>query len=106
MRRGIAVSPGVSIGTAYCINQIFVNPDTRRLEENQVRDELARFDSAREKTIADLRVLQKKVSAQVGEKEAAIFRVHETILHDPAFTAKVRAWIVGDRQTAAASLHQ
>ena len=106
MRKGIAVSPGVTIGTAYCIQEIFVNPDTRRLEESEVRDELARFDDARNAATLDLRALQKKVSTQVGEKEAEIFRVHEMILHDPAFTAKVRAWIAGDRLTAAGALHQ
>jgi hypothetical protein len=34
------------VGTAYCIHEIFVDPDTRRLEADQVRDELARFDRA------------------------------------------------------------
>jgi phosphoenolpyruvate-protein phosphotransferase (PTS system enzyme I) len=106
MRKGIAVSPGVSIGTAYCIQEIFVNPDTSRLAENEVRDELARFDAARNSAAADLRALQKKVSSQVGEKEAEIFRAHEMILHDPAFTAKVRAWIAGDRLNAPAALHE
>lgn len=106
MRKGIAVSPGVSIGTAYCIQEIFVNPDNSRLAENEVRDELARFDCARNAAAADLRALQKKVSSQVGEKEAEIFRAHEMILHDPAFTAKVRAWIAGDRLNAPAALHQ
>ena len=106
MRKGIAVSPGVSIGTAYCIHQIFVDPDTRRLEESEVRDELARFDDARDKAEHDLRALQRKVSTQVGDKEAEIFRVHEMILRDPAFTAKARAWIAGDKLTAAGALHQ
>ncbi len=94
------------MGTAYCIHEIYVNPDTRRLEEAQVRAELARFDRAREATVADLRALQRKVSQQVGEREAAIFAVHETILHDPAFTAKIRAWIADDCITAPAAVHQ
>ena len=106
MRRGIGVSPGVSVGAAYCIHEIYVNPETHRLEENQVRDELDRFDRARSATVADLRALQKKVSQQVGPREAAIFSVHETILHDPAFTAKIRAWIADDRLAAPAAVHQ
>jgi phosphotransferase system enzyme I (PtsI) len=106
MRRGIGVSPGISVGTAYCIHEIYVNPETRRLEVNQVRDELARFDRAREATVADLRALQKKVSQQVGEREAAIFGVHEAILRDPAFTAKIRAWIADDLLTAPAAVQQ
>ena len=90
MRKGIAVSPGVAIGRAYCIHEIFVNPDTKRLEDREVTAELAGYETARDKTAADLRALQPKVEAQVGREEAAIFAVHESILHDAAFTKKIR----------------
>ena len=100
MRKGIGVSPGVAVGTAYCIHEIFVNPDTRRLEKDEVLAELDRYDQARDKTAADLHALYQKVASQVGPDEAAIFRAHESILHDPAFTAKIRAWIVDERQSA------
>ncbi len=106
MRKGIGVSPGVAVGTAYCINEIFVNPDTKRLEENEVLGELARYEKARDQTAADLNALYLKVASQVGPEEAAIFRAHESILHDPAFTARVRAWIVDERQSAQGALHR
>jgi phosphotransferase system enzyme I (PtsI) len=106
MRKGIAVSPGVAVGTAYCISEIFVNPDTKRLEDNEVTAELARYETARDKTAADLRALQAKVYSQVGREEAAIFGVHETILRDAAFTSKIRGWIVNDRLSAQAALHR
>jgi phosphotransferase system enzyme I (PtsI) len=104
MRKGIGVSPGVAVGTAYCINEIFVTPDARRLDEEEVLAELARFDAARTKTANDLHALFQKVATQVGPQEAAIFRVHESILLDPTFTAKVRTWIVDERATAPAAL--
>lgn len=106
MRKGIAVSPGVAVGTAYCVHEIFVNPDTKRLEDGEVTAELARYETARDQAGEDLRSMRKKVEAQVGQEEAAIFRVHETILRDSAFTKKVRGWIVNDRLTAPASLHE
>ncbi len=106
MRKGIGVSPGVAVGTAYCINEIFVNPDTKRLEKSEVLAELGRYDQARDRTAADLNALYQKVATQVGTEEAAIFRAHESILHDPAFTAKIRAWIVDDCQTAQGALHR
>jgi phosphoenolpyruvate-protein phosphotransferase len=104
MRKGISVSPGVAVGKAYCIHQIFVNPETRKLEQGEVLAELARYDQAREKTAADLHALYQKVSSQVGAQEAAIFQVHEQILRDPAFTAKIRGWVVAEHLTAAAAL--
>jgi len=104
MRKGIGVSPGVVIGKAYCIHEIFVNPKTRRLAENKIFAELRRFELARERTAADLRALYEKVASQVGAEQAGVFRAHETILHDPAFTAKVRERIVDHREAAPAAL--
>ncbi len=105
MRKGIGVSPGVAVGTAYCIHEIFVNPNTRRLADAEVRPELAKYEQAREMTAGDLRALHAKVASQVGEEQAAVFLAHESILHDPAFTEKIRHWIVDERQSATAALH-
>jgi len=104
MRKGIAVSPGVAIGTAYCISQIYVDPDTKRLADSEVTAELAEYETARDRTAKDLRALSKKVEAQVGAEEASIFAAHESILRDAAFTNKIRSWIVDERLTASASL--
>jgi phosphotransferase system enzyme I (PtsI) len=106
MRVGLAVSPGVAIGKAYCIHEIFVGPETQPLDDAQILSELAHYDRAREKTAADLQALYSKVHSQVGQSQAAIFAVHESILKDPAFTAKVRSWIVDSRQSAQAALHR
>ncbi len=106
MRKGIAVSPGVAVGTAYCIHEIFVNPDTQRLEDREVTAELARYETARDKVGQELRALQQKVERQVSHEAAAIFSVHEAILRDAAFTNKVRQWIVDDRLNAQAALQQ
>ncbi len=104
MRKGIGVSPGVAVGKAYCIQQIFVNPETRTLELGEVLGELSRYDQAREQTAADLHALYQKVRKQVGEQDAAIFQTHEQILRDPAFTAKIRNWIVDEHMSAAMAL--
>jgi len=106
MRRGIAVSPGVAIGTAYVIHEIFVNPDTQRLEDSEITAELASYETARDKSGLELRALQRKVGAQVGQDEASIFAVHQAILRDAAFTNKIRNWIVDERMNASAALHR
>lgn len=104
MYKGIAVSPGVSIGTAYCIHEVYVDPGRSLLEAHEVPAELARFENARKKSIADMRGLQKKVATQVGQDAAAIFAVHESILQDPALVGKVRSWISESKLTASAAL--
>ncbi len=106
MRKGIPVSPGVAVGTAYCIHEIFVDPDTKRLEDQEVTAELAQYEAAREQAAADLQALRHKVESQVGHEEAAIFGVHESILRDASFTEKIRGWITKERLTARAALHR
>jgi phosphotransferase system enzyme I (PtsI) len=106
MRRGIAVSPGVAVGTAYCIKQIFVDPCAQLLKQSEIAAELARYESACDRASADLRAIQRKVGAQVGHDAAAIFGVHEAILADPSFGNKIRNWISRDRLSAQAALHR
>jgi phosphotransferase system enzyme I (PtsI) len=106
MRKGIGVSPGVAVGTAYCIHEIFVDRATRRLAADEVFPELARYEKARDATAADLHSLHHKVATQVGKSEAAIFQAHESILRDPAFNEKIRRWIVDEHQTAPYALNQ
>jgi len=106
MRKGIAVSPGIAIGSAYVIHEILVNSDSKRLADTEITAELAAYETARDKSAADLEALQRKVESQVGREEASIFAVHQAILRDTAFTSKIRNWIVEDRMTAAAALHR
>lgn len=106
MQTGIAVSPGVAIGTAYCIDEIFVSPDSRRLTDRDISAELAKYETARDKTARDLRALEEKAAKQIGMEAAAIFAMHVSILQDPAFTEDVRNWIIEERFSAQAALHR
>lgn len=106
LRGGTAVSPGVAVGRAYCIRDIFIGDESRPLDDAAALRELDRYDAARERTAADLKAVYKKVLDQLGEQQASIFLAHEAILHDPAFTAKVRTWIVDSKQSAPAALQR
>lgn len=103
MRKGIAVSPGVTIGKAYCIHDVFVDPARAQLQAHEIGSELAKFENARKRSIEDLRTLQQKVIHQVGKDAASIFAVHETILQDTALLNKVRSFIQ-ERLSASAAL--
>lgn len=106
MRKGIAVSPGVAVGKAYCIDEVFVGHDAKPLEESEVLHELARYERAVERAASDLNALYQKVASQVGAEEAAIFLTHVSILRDPVFAAKMRRFIAKDRDRAPAALHR
>jgi phosphotransferase system enzyme I (PtsI) len=83
---------------------VFVDPGKPRLEPDEVAGELARFESARKKSIQELRLLQTKVERQVSKEAAAIFAVHESILKDRSFIAQVRDWIQRESIPVQASL--
>jgi phosphotransferase system enzyme I (PtsI) len=104
MRKGIAVSPGVTIGSAYCIHEVFVDPEKSLLSPHEIAGELAKFENARKRSIAELQVLQSKVQQQVDQQAAAIFSVHISILNDPILLGKIRGWIQEEHLTAQASL--
>ncbi len=106
MRKGIPVSPGVVVGTAYCINDVFVRPERRQLHEHQVSSELVRYEAALDQVANELQALQKKVAKQVGQEEAAIFAVHESIVRDRAFKENVSRWIAEEHLTAPAALER
>jgi phosphoenolpyruvate-protein phosphotransferase (PTS system enzyme I) len=106
MRKGIPVSPGVAIGTAYCIHEVYVDPDKPNLNPGEVAGEIARFEAARKESIQEIRSLQNKVERQVGKDAAAVFAVHESILNDPIFVGKVKQWIQNEHLPAQAALAQ
>ncbi len=93
MRRGIPVSPGVAVGTAYCINEIFVNPVRQHLGDSEVASELAKYEAARERAQNDLAAFESAAASPGGSGTAGIFAAQAAILRDPAFTKNVVNWI-------------
>ena len=104
MNKGLPVSPGIVVGSAYCISEIFVNLSTDALQDDEVLPEMARYEAARDLAARDLRAAAKKVTQQSGQEQGAIFKVHESILFDSAFTEKIRDGIVHERLSAQAAL--
>lgn len=104
MKRGIGVSPGVAVGQAYCLDEIFVHPARTKLADDDVIREWRRFEEAVETTCGELQSLQRKMTAQVGPGQAQVFQAHESVLRDPAFIGKVREQIVNHSRPAPAAL--
>jgi phosphotransferase system enzyme I (PtsI) len=106
MRRGIAVSPGVAVGTAYCINEIFVNLGRQSPGTTDVAGELTKYEAAREQSQQELAALEIAVAKEVGRDTADIFAAQAAILRDLAFTNNVRTWIVDEQISAQAALQK
>ena len=66
VRNGVAVSPGVAIGKAYCIRDIFVGTEPRPLADADVLGELDRYEAARTKAADKDRHLRSGEGQELG----------------------------------------
>ncbi len=105
MKRGVPVSPGVAVARAYCVDEALVRREPRHLDGAALSGEVARLDRACIAAVRELDAIVERVSKQLGEEEAAIFRAHRMLLRDPALLAKVHAAILDRQLDAGSALH-
>lgn len=96
--KGKSVFPKVAVGTVFYYekNQIVVKRD----HVEDTKEELSRFEQAREKAQAQLRALGEKARREAGEAEAAVFDVYMMMLDDEAFCNSVYHSIHSEQMSA------
>jgi phosphotransferase system enzyme I (PtsI) len=105
MYKGIAVSPGVVVGVAYCLDGPMGQSELQQLaDEASIPEELSRFDEALRIAAGELDGIVAKVAQQLGTGEADIFRSHLQMLRDPSLLSKVHDGIQSSRLTASSAL--
>ena len=89
--QGKSVFSGIAIGKirVYKKNERQV----KRVKVENPDAEMARFEEAKAKGIAQLGVLYEKACKEVGEANAAIFEVHQMMMEDDAKLMETRAWV-------------
>lgn len=106
MRKGIAVSPGIVVGSAYRVESILSSAQVELLDDpSTIPGEVERFDQAVAEAITELETVASRVAQQLGEADAAIFRTHLQIVKDRSLSSKVHDLIRGKQYTALAALH-
>ncbi len=100
------MSPGVAVARAYCVDAVLARRDPNPLDAAALSDEVSRFDAACAAAAKDLDAIVQRVSKQVGEEEAAIFKGHRLLLRDPALVAKVKTAILNRHVDAGTALHE
>src|SRR5947209_20400300 len=106
MKKGVPVSPGIAVARAYCVDEVLARREPYKLEAAALSDEISRFDSACAAAARELDAIVARVSEQVGEEEAAIFRAHRLLLRDPALIGKVKSAILDRHVDARTALHE
>lgn len=95
---GRKISEGIAIGKLS-----FYKRDVKEIKQIYVKDvekEVARFQKAREKAVAELGTLYSNSVVDVGEANAAIFEMQQQILEDAEFQDKVTGIIVEKKLNA------
>ena len=94
---GIPIQGGVSIGPIRLISR--VKKALTHISELSPSEELARFESAKNQAALDLKHLQARVAARLGNDEAAIFLFHSMLLEDSDYLETIYRYI-NDSSTA------
>ncbi len=100
--RGIPVSPGVVIGRIAIVGDAQGQRVPRRLiaQDANPEDEVARFEAAREASIADLKQIHETAGAEMGHEAANVFLFHIGALNDRALLEPIEQRIRQERTTA------
>src|SRR3954452_22344685 len=104
MIKGVPVSPGVAVARAYRVDEVLARHDPTILDAAALSAEVTRFESATAAAAGELDAIVDRVSKQVGEHEAAIFRAHRLLLREPALIGKVTTRILHDHMDAGTAL--
>ncbi len=94
MKKGVPVSPGIAVARAYCIDHVLARREPHQIDAAVLSDEVNRFENAVRAAAQELDAIVSRVTQQVGEEEAAIFRAHRLLLRDPNLIGKVKTAIL------------
>jgi phosphotransferase system enzyme I (PtsI) len=107
MRKGLPVSPGVAVALAWCMGEALPCLEPHRPGKALLpSEEVRRFENGCDRAVQGLDTVIARVTSQVGEEEAAIFRAHRLLLRDPALLGKVKSAILDQHLDASAALRK
>ncbi|KQC03662.1 MAG: hypothetical protein APR54_09260 [Candidatus Cloacimonas sp. SDB] len=92
--KGIAVSPGVSIGKAKILTREKIKIDKKKISLEQVETELSRFGKSVDEVIEEINLLIAGISD--NDESTEILKTHKLILKDPGLKENVTKLIKND----------
>ena len=95
---GKKVSEGIAIGKLTFYKR--EGKEIRRIYVKDVEKEVQRFQKARQKAIQELKVLYDTAAKEVGDANAAIFEMQQTILEEQTLVDRVNSINVEDKLNA------
>ena len=82
MLSGIPASPGIVFGSALVLKEEKIVLDSKKIREEQIDEEIARFYAGREAAVEQLQAIMARAEQVLGAERAAVFEGHLLILED------------------------
>ncbi len=98
--QGIPVSSGIVIGRVFVLDHDPHRVARWTVSPDRAEDEVARFDTAIEQSLADLDGVYAEAEAELGIETAKIFLFHKGMLSDPSLIDPIREMIRQERVNA------
>src|SRR5262249_13639966 len=86
--------------------EMLVRHEPHPVDAAAAASEVNRFSTACAAAVQELDAIVARVSKEVGEEEAGIFRAHRLLLRDPAFVGKVNSIILTQKVDAPTALQE
>jgi len=87
--KGIPASPGIVVGQAYRVDSEEIAISKKRIKEDQLQNEVARFKDALIKTKDQILEIKNKISKEMGAEHGEIFSAHLLVLEDSMLIEEV-----------------
>lgn len=100
IKKGIGVSPGVSIARAVVVDTEEFDIPHRHVPANLAQEEIAHLREAVSVSKAEILELQERTAQRIGKETASIFDFHLGMLEDPTLFDKVSETVVNAEVTA------
>ncbi len=100
MISGILASPGIVFGKALVLKEEQIVLDKRKISDDEVEREVARFYKGREAAAAQLTAIKEKARQTLGEEKEAIFEGHLMILEDEELEEEIVSYLKEHKVTA------
>ncbi len=104
--KGIAASPGISIGRAYVVEDEDIVVERIDISKDRIKEEVRRFKQAQKATHRDLDAAELKVLKVLGKQHAKLIDAHRLILKDTLITQDVPKRIVEEGVNAEFALSE
>src|SRR5712675_506512 len=95
--RGVGVASGIAHGVVFLHHPDDEEPPKRKLDESEIPEEIARFETALIATRAQILEMQQRIAESIGAKDAGIFDAHLLVVEDRTLIDEVLKTLARDR---------